>query len=98
MTDIEVPDTVEREMVLRAPLARVWAALTEPMEIVKWFGDGAELDLRPGGSGLFSFGTERCPLIVHEVDPMHLYSYWWEPGPGGDPVNVPDDNRTLVRF
>ena len=97
MTDDMVPDRIEREMMLNVPVERVWAALTDPAEIVKWFGDKAEVDLRPGGDVLFRFGSERCPAIVEAVEPMRRFAYWWQPGSGaGDPV--PADNRTLVDF
>ena len=97
MTDATVPDRIEREVVLDVPVERVWAALTDPAEIVKWFGDGADVDLRPGGDVEFRFGSEKCPAIVEVVEPMRRFAYWWQPGSGaGEPV--PADNRTLVDF
>jgi len=96
MTDI--PDRIEREMLLPVPVERAWAALTQPAEIAKWFGDGAEIDLRPGGDLVFTFGGgERCRGIVEAVEPMRRFAYWWQPGiSSGEPV--PADNRTLVDF
>src|SRR5215467_3820979 len=77
MTDI--PDRIEREMMLPVPVERAWAALTEPAEIAKWFGSGAEMDLRPGGDAVFIFGDERCTAIVEAVEPMRRLAYWWKP-------------------
>ena len=46
-----VPEQIERETVIAAPVERVWALLTEAEHLGRWFGDaGAELDLRPGGA------------------------------------------------
>ena len=46
-----VPDQIERETVIAAPVERVWALLTEAEHLGRWFGDaGAEIDLRPGGA------------------------------------------------
>ena len=43
-------DQIERETTIEAPVERVWALLTEPEHVGRWFGDaGAEIDLRPGG-------------------------------------------------
>ena len=48
-----VANSIEREIIIDAPVARVWDALTEADQIASWFGDGAEIDLRPGGSAIF---------------------------------------------
>jgi uncharacterized protein YndB with AHSA1/START domain len=93
----EIPDRIEREMLLAVPVERVWAALTDPAELVKWFGDGAEIDLRPGGAGLLSFGEGRCPLEIVAVEPMRRFAYHWVPGSGQNEVPV-EGNRTLVDF
>ena|ERR1051326_2340305 len=94
---MDIPDTIEREMTLTAPVERVWAALTDPKELVKWFGDGAEVDLRPGGAMLLSFGHDRVPAVVEAVEPMRRFAYWWTPGDGsGQPVT--EESRTLVDF
>jgi uncharacterized protein YndB with AHSA1/START domain len=99
MTDANVPDTVEREMILRAPVERVWAALTDPAEIVKWFGDGADIDLRPGGAATFSFGDQHEPAIVYTVEENRRFAFYWVPGPSnGKPSEVTEDSRTLVDF
>lgn len=94
----DVPDRIEREIMLPVPVDRVWAALTDPAGIASWFCSGAEIDLRPGGAMTFLFGDEgRCPAIIEVVDPMRRFAYWWKPGSEqGD--EVPQDNRTLVDF
>jgi uncharacterized protein YndB with AHSA1/START domain len=46
-----VPDQIERETVINAPVERVWELITEAEHLGRWFGDaGAEIDLRPGGA------------------------------------------------
>jgi uncharacterized protein YndB with AHSA1/START domain len=48
---MEIPDEVRREVVVEAPIERVWRAITEPDQLVRWFPDKiAEVDLRPGGA------------------------------------------------
>src|SRR3954469_8439195 len=46
---VEVPDSIEREVILPVPPARVWTALTRPDQLSAWFGTQATVDLRPGG-------------------------------------------------
>src|SRR5262249_54020569 len=50
-----IPSTIEREIVIEAPIDLVWRAVTEPDQIKAWFTDEAELDLRPGGEGRFTW-------------------------------------------
>ncbi len=45
-------DRIEREIHLRAPVERVWQVITEPRYVAQWFGQKAEIDLRPGGRPL----------------------------------------------
>jgi uncharacterized protein YndB with AHSA1/START domain len=98
MTDAKVPDTVERELILRAPVERVWAALTNPAEIVKGCGDGADIDLRPGGAATFSFGDEHGPAIVYAVEENRRFAFYWVPGGHEGPVDIAEATRTLVDF
>jgi uncharacterized protein YndB with AHSA1/START domain len=90
-----VQDRIERQMTFRVPRESVWAAITEPEQIARWFGTGAELDLRPGGEGTLSWEdlgvTTR--ITVEAVDPPARFAYRWEPG-GADRGGP----RTLVEF
>ena len=47
------PDRIERTMELAHPLASVWAALTTAEGLAAWFGEEADIDLRPGGAWRF---------------------------------------------
>jgi uncharacterized protein YndB with AHSA1/START domain len=90
-------DRIEREVVIRAPASRVWAALTEPAHLAEWFGDaGAEVDLRPGGRITFRWsqhGTARA--VIERLDPPRAFSYRWALRPDVDPR---PGNSTLVEF
>ena len=33
-------DRIEREITIAAPIERVWAVITEPEHVGKWFGQG----------------------------------------------------------
>jgi uncharacterized protein YndB with AHSA1/START domain len=75
---------------------RVWRALTLPEEIASWFGDTAELDLRPGGSG--SFGWEdhgTCSVRVEVVEPPTRLVWRWAKDPD---VDVDEGVSTSVEW
>jgi uncharacterized protein YndB with AHSA1/START domain len=71
-------DTIEREILLRAPVDRVWASLTDPAHVSRWFGTEAEIDLRPGGPVLFGWpGEGRFHGTVVAVEPPRRFAYRW---------------------
>ncbi|HJV29998.1 MAG TPA: SRPBCC family protein [Gaiellaceae bacterium] len=72
-------DRIERTMTLDVPRADVWAAITEPDQISKWFGTDTELELRAGAKGVFRWDTTEVQFVVEEVDPPRRFSYRWEP-------------------
>ena len=93
-----VPDQIERETVIHAPVERVWELITDPQHVGRWFGDaGASIDLRPGGEMVIRWtehGTNRGR--VGAVEPNTRFSYRWAPfkDPGGEePV---EGDSTLV--
>src|ERR687889_119242 len=72
-------DRIERDIVIAAPLERVWELITSAEHVGRWFGDaGAEIDLRPGGALSFSWrdhGTVHGR--VEAVEPPHRFAYRW---------------------
>jgi uncharacterized protein YndB with AHSA1/START domain len=91
---MNVPDTIERQMTFELPREVVWAAITEPEQIGRWFGTSAELDLRPGGEGSFYWEhlDVTTSVTVEAVEPPARFAYRWEPGGSeGGPT-------TLVEF
>ena len=54
---------IEQETFVAAPIERVWAVLTEPAHIPGWFGDSAEVELKPGGAAVF--GWEEHADDIH---------------------------------
>ena len=87
---------------IKAPPAKVWAAITEPKLMLQWWGPDAgptlraEADVRPGGRFSIVFrlmnGEEHNPTgIYQEVVPEKKLVFTWEvPG-----VREPE---TLVTF
>ena len=91
---------VTREVVVPAPPEEVWQALTEPERLEEWFANEVELDVRPGGAGLFRWddGEERR-AVVREVEPEERLVLDWDDE--GRVVftleEVPDGTRISVR-
>ncbi len=75
-------DTIVRETTVSSPIDRVWSALTVADQLAQWFGDSAEIDLRPGGS--FKMGWSEYDSttegVVEVVDYPTTFSYRWEAG------------------
>lgn len=63
------------------PVDRVWAAITEPDELVRWFPSAVELEPREGGAVRFSGDpyTEGSTGVVLAWDPPHRLAFSWGP-------------------
>lgn len=82
-------DWIEREIIIDASGDRVWAVLTEAEHVASWFGDSAEIDLRPGSQATFGWaGAGQFRAVIERVEPPSVLSYRWatdaetEPGEG----------------
>ena len=74
---------------IKAPPARVWAAITQPDQMMQWWGPDAGptlsvvADVRPGGRFSVVFrlldGSEHNPTgIYREVDPEKTLVFTWD--------------------
>lgn len=89
-------DWIEREVLIEASLERVWAVLTDPQQVAGWFGDVAEIDLRPGGRAAFGSAQGGVHLaVIQQVEPPSTFSYRWARLPGAEPG---EGNSTLIEF
>jgi len=92
-----VPQQIEREILIQAPVDVVWAVVTELEHVSGWFSDSVELDLRPGGEMALHWnghGTVRGR--VERVEAPQLFSFRWVVGqPGHELI---DESSTLVEF
>ena len=92
-------DRIERELLVQAPIERVWRVITEPEYVRQWLGSRVEIDLRPGGAANFGWpeeGYDNGWARVERVDPPHVFAFRWM-----REVNVPFDPagaNTLVEF
>jgi uncharacterized protein YndB with AHSA1/START domain len=89
------PDRIERTVELAAQPERVWAALTTADGLAAWFGNEAEIELRPGGAAWMKWASGyRVGMRVERVEEPTVFAFTWQiPG-------LPDDDprRTYVEF
>lgn len=92
-------DRIEREISIAAPVDRVWAALTEPEHVRRWFSPGSapSIDLREGGIMRLDHGEYGVfPTKIVKLDPPHYLAYRWASAYPG--VVADEQNSTLVEF
>ncbi len=97
-------DRIERSIVLHAPRARVWRALTDAQEFGAWFG--AHLDgqtFAPGqrARGRISIsGYEHVwfDVVVERIEPQDLFAFHWHPYAIDPAVDYAAEPPTLVTF
>ncbi len=101
MTSLQ--DTIEREITIRAPKERVYAAITDPEQIVQWFPDGIEGKLEAGERPVLDFGEYgKNKIYVVAADPFDYFAYRWTSGSSFIPEGFMGDTlnhwNTLVEF
>jgi len=71
--------TVQRTIVISAPVEKVWAAITEADSIARWFGQSVVLEgIAVGAIGVFSFeGYGGFPVRIEELDAPRTIAYRW---------------------
>jgi uncharacterized protein YndB with AHSA1/START domain len=96
-------DRIEKEIVLRAPRAKVWRALTEIGEFGRWFGVQMMDRFTPGARArgrITHPGFERVPfeITVERMEPERLLSWRWHPYAIDPKVDYSKEPTTLVVF
>jgi uncharacterized protein YndB with AHSA1/START domain len=98
-------DRIERSVMIQAPRARVWRALTNAEEFGTWFGaDLKGQTFAPGrrvrGPMDGGCGHENVMFdaVVDRVEPQHLFSYRWHPAAIEPNADYSHEELTLVTF
>ncbi len=100
-------DRIERTVRLARGPETVWEAVTTAEGLASWFGDRAEIDLRPGGVArlMWTAVGAEAELRVERVEPPHVFAFTWpmQGVPSDDPRRshveftlVPDGDGTLL--
>ena len=96
-------DSIEKQIELKAPVSRVWRALTDYREFNQWFQ--AKLD-SPFTPGKVTRGQSSCSgsehvdimLMVEKMEPERFFSYRWHPFSIDSAVDYSKEPTTLVEF
>ena len=100
MTD---SNRIEKKILLRAPKARIWRALTNSDEFGTWFRVKLEGPFEVGRSvkGRITHpGYEHVVMevMVERMDPEDVFSYRWHPYAVDPNVDYSREPTTLVEF
>jgi uncharacterized protein YndB with AHSA1/START domain len=96
-------NTIEKRIELKAPVSRVWQALTDHREFGEWFGVNLDAPFEPGQ---VSRGRITCPgyehvkweATVQKMEPERLFSFTWHPYAIDPAVDYSTEPTTLVEF
>ena len=76
-------DRIQRQIELRAPVARVWRALTNHREFGQWFRVNLEGRSRrpnnPRSNRVSGLRTPHMEVAVHKMEPEPPFSFHWHP-------------------
>ena len=96
-------DSIEKVIDLKAPVSRVWHAVTNYREFGTWFRVDLESPFvigettrgkvtYPGYEGL------KCEAMVEVMEPERLFAFRWCPYENDDDFDYARDPTTLVEF
>jgi uncharacterized protein YndB with AHSA1/START domain len=96
-------DRIEKRIELKAPVSRVWRALTDYREFGQWFGVKLEGPFVAGqiGRGRITYpGYEHVlwQAVVQKMEPERLFSFTWHPYAVDPKVDYSQETPTLVEF
>jgi uncharacterized protein YndB with AHSA1/START domain len=100
-------DRIQKQIELKAPVSRVWRALTDYREFGQWFrvkldGPFAEGEVSRGHITYPGYEHVKWEAMVQKIGPERLFSFTWphprsfKPGDYSDDYS--NDPRTLVEF
>ena len=98
-----MPDRIEKTIELKAPVARVWRALTDYREFGEWFRVKLEAPFVPGqiSRGQITWpGYEHhtMQVVVQKIEPERLFSFTWHPYALDKSRDYSKETPTLVEF
>ena len=96
-------DRIEKKVVLRAPLSRVWQAIADSKKFGEWFGVRLEEPFAAGKKVVGKItnpGYENIPIEmeIERIEPQRYFSYRWHPYGIDKTVDYSHEPTTLVEF
>jgi uncharacterized protein YndB with AHSA1/START domain len=95
--------SIEKRIELKAPVSRVWRALTDYREFGEWFRVKLDAPFVPGqvAHGQLTYpGYEhlKWEVVVKEMEPERLFSFTWHPHAVDPEIDYSNELPTLVEF
>ena len=107
-------DMIENQVLLKAPLERVWSAIGDAAQFGRWFGARFEEPFQAGrripatlvptevdpdvAAKQNAYSGMTFDVDVVRVEPMRHLSFRWQPGVPENGEAPPPDETTLVSF
>ena len=107
-------DRIEKKILLRAPLKRVWRALADSTEFGTWFGMKFEGPFVPGAlmrgvivptkvNADVAKAQQKCEgmpveITIEKMEPERLFSFRWHPYAIEPGVDYSAEPTTLIEF
>jgi uncharacterized protein YndB with AHSA1/START domain len=96
-------DRIEKTIELKAPVSRVWRALTDHREFGQWFRVRLDGPFVPGqvSRGHITYpGYEhlRWEAVVQKIEPERLFSFTWHPYAIDPEKDYSGEPQTLIEF
>lgn len=96
-------NSVQRQIVLNAPISRVWRAVTDHREFGEWFRVKLAGPFEAGKTttGHITYpGYEhlRWEVTVQKIEPEHTFSFTWHPYAIDPTQDYSSETPTLVKF
>jgi uncharacterized protein YndB with AHSA1/START domain len=96
-------DRIEKQIELKAPLSRVWRALTDHEQFGEWFrvkidGPFAEGKTSRGKILIPGYDHVSMDFTVQKIQPQTFFSYNWIPYAVKPDVDYSSETPTLVEF
>lgn len=96
-------DRIEKTVMLDAPRARVWRALTDVTQFNSWFGVSLTSPFTPGAEVTGHLASAKYAhvvlhLWVETLEPEHHFAFRWHPYAIEEGVDYAAEPTTLVSF
>jgi len=107
-------DRIEKQILLHAPLERVWRALSDSTEFGTWFGVRFSEPFAPGATirgkivpttvdaevakAQKQFEGLAFEIVIERMDAGKVFSFRWHPGAVNPDIDYSQETMTLVEF
>ncbi len=103
MNASEKSNRIEKQVEIKAPIARVWRALTDPHEFGEWFRVKMETPFTMGKTArghITHPGYEHLvwEVMITAIEPQHYFAFTWHPYAVDPNADYSKEAPTLVEF